>query len=134
MCYLTRAECIHVQNKTRYVVLSLFVSLLLFSAGCIGASVNDDSTRNILLVNQDDTSHAVVVEISDDSGVVYSDGRTVDAESDLNMAQFNRTGEYEVKVTVDGDSTTIHHTFQFDDRPIQITNIGIDNEAAVTVE
>lgn len=83
------------------------------------------------LVNQDNTDHAVVVEISDETGLVYSDGRTIDAESDLDLAQFNRTGEYDVAVTVDGESTTVTHTFESGDRMV---NIGIDNQGAVTIE
>jgi hypothetical protein len=122
------------QDKTHYVVLGLLVGLLIFSAGCTGILSDDDSTRDILLVNQDETDHAVVVEIFDDSRLVYSDGRTIDAESDLDMAQFNRTGEYKVRVSVNGDSTTIRHTFEFEDHPVHITNIGINNEGDVTIE
>lgn len=121
-------------HRTRLAVLGLLVGALVFSAGCTGILGEDDVTRDVIVVNQDNTSHAVIVEISDDSGLVYSDGRTLDAESDLKMAQFNRTGEYEVAVTVDGDTTTRRHTFKSKDRPIQAINIGIDNEGTVTVE
>jgi hypothetical protein len=117
----------------RTVGLSLLVGVLIVGTGCVGTLGEDDVTRDIIVVNQDRTSHAVVVEISDDSGVVYSDGRTLDAESDLKMAQFNRTGEYEVAVTVDGNTTVTRHTFESKDRPIQAVNIGIDNQGTVTV-
>lgn len=120
--------------RVQNIVLSLLVGVLVLSAGCSGMLGNDDVTRDIIVVNQDSTDHAVVVEISDKSGIVYSDGRTLDAESDLKMAQFNRTGEYEVAVTVDGDTTSIRHTFESKDRPIQAINIGIDNQGTVTVE
>ncbi|UWG47549.1 hypothetical protein HSRCO_1265 [Halanaeroarchaeum sp. HSR-CO] len=58
----------------------------------------------------------------------------MEAESDLNLEQFNQTGEFDVKVTVDGNSTTITHTFQSSDDPIHVTNIGIDNDGTVTIE
>lgn len=121
------------EQRIRTVVLSLLVGVLVIGAGCSGILGEDDVTRDIIVVNQDNTDHAVVVEISDDSGVVYSDGRTLDAESDLKMAQFNQTGEYEVTVTVDGNTTTTRHTFESKDRPIQTVNIGIDNQGTVTV-
>lgn len=121
-------------QRIRTVVLSLLVGLLIIGAGCSGMLGEDDVTRDVIVVNQDSTAHAIVVEISDQSGVVYSDGRILDAESDLKLAQFNRTGEYEVAVTVDGNTTTTQHTFQSKDRPIQAVNIGIDNQGTVTVE
>lgn len=95
------------QSKTRHVGLNLLVGLLLSSASRTGVLCEDDSTRDILLVNQDSTDHAIAVEIPDDSGVVYSDGRTIDSGSDLYLTQFTQAGEYGVTVTVDGDSTTI---------------------------
>lgn len=124
----------YVHRTTRNVLLGLLVGSLVLGAGCSGVLSEDAPTREMKLVNQDDTTHAVVVEISDESGLIYSDGRTVDAESDLNLAQFNRTGEYELKVTVDGTSTTVTHTFESDGGPIHVTNIGIDEQGAVTVE
>lgn len=132
--YPTKSQRTNVRHRTRKVVVSLLVGLLVITAGCSGILGEKDTTRNLKLVNQDNTAHAVVVEISGNSGLIYSDGRTIDAESNLDLAQFNQTGEYEVKVTVDGDSTTITHTFESDDDPTQTTNIGIDNEGIVTVE
>lgn len=99
----------------------------------MGTLSDNDTSRELKLVNQDNTDHAVVVEISDETGLVYSDGRTIEAESDLNLAQFNQTGEYDVKVTVDGNSTTMTHAFQSSDDSIHVTNIGIDNDGAVTI-
>lgn len=123
-----------VQHTTRTVVAGLLIGALVFSAGCSGALSGDEVSHGLKLVNQDQTNHAVVVEISDETGVVYSDSRTIDAESDLDLARFNGTGEYEVRVTVDGDSTALTHTFETDGGPIRVTNIGIDNQGAVTVE
>lgn len=122
------------EHTTRTIVLTLLVGLLVIGAGCTGILTDGDTARDIRLVNQDETAHAVVVEISDDSGLVYSDGRTVDAESGLDLARFDRTGEYEVTVAVDGNVTTVQHTFEPDDGPVTITNIGIDNQGTATVE
>jgi hypothetical protein len=122
-----------VRNRYRYVVLSVLFGVLVVTAGCMGTLSDNDTSRELKLVNQDNTDHAVVVEISDKTGLVYSDGRTIEAESDLNLAQFNQTGEYDVKVTVDGNSTTMTHAFQSSDDSIHVTNIGIDNDGAVTI-
>lgn len=121
------------RQRYRYVVLSVLFGLLVVTAGCSTILSDNDTSRELKLVNQDNTDHAVVVEISDETGLVYSDGRTIEAESDLNLAQFNQTGEFDVKVTVDGNSTTVTHTFQSSDDTIHVTNIGIDNDGTVTV-
>ncbi|WP_071932957.1 hypothetical protein [Halodesulfurarchaeum formicicum] len=120
-------------QRYRYVVLSVFVGLLVVTAGCSGPLSDTDTSRELKLVNQDNTDHAVVVEISDETGLVYSDGRTIEAETDLNLAEFNQTGEFDVKVTVDGNSTTITHTFESTDDAIHVTNIGISNDGTVRV-
>jgi len=113
--------------------VSALLGVLVLSAGCSGILGDNDTTRELKLVNQDNTDHAVVVEISDDSGLVYSDGRTIEAETDFNLAQFNQTGEFDVKVTVDGNSTAMTHTFQSTDDQIHVTTIGIDNDGTVTM-
>jgi hypothetical protein len=123
-----------VVHQTRTVALSLLVGTLVLAAGCSGLIGNGDTTTELKLVNQDNTDHAVVVEISNETGLVYSDGRTVEAESDLNLEQFDGTGEFEVRVAVDGDRSERTHTFESDDNSIQVTNVGIDNEGVVTVE
>ncbi len=116
------------------MLAGLLIGVLVLGAGCSGALSDDEVSHELKLVNQDGTDHAVVVEISNETGVVYSDGRTIDAESDLDLARFDGTGEYEVKVTVDGDSTAVTHTFEADGGPIRVTNVGIDNRGTVTVE
>ena len=121
------------RHNTRKILLGLLVGALVFGAGCSGVLSDDGGSHDLMLINQDATDHAVVVEISDETGLVYSDGRTIDAESDLDLDRFNGTGEYEVKVTVDGNSTTVTRTFESNDDPTRITNIGIDNQGAVTV-
>jgi hypothetical protein len=114
--------------------VSAILVVLVFTAGCSGILDDNDTTRELKLVNQDNADHAVVVEISDKTGLVYSDGRTIGAESDFNLKQFNQTGEFDVKVTVDGDSTTETHTFQPTDHPVHTTTIGIANDGTVTIE
>lgn len=121
------------RHRYRYVVLSVLFGVLVVTAGCSTILSDNDTSRELKLVNQDNTDHAVVVEISNETGLVYSDGRTIEAESDLNLAQFNQTGEFDVKVTVDGNSTTMTHTFQSSDDTIHVTNIGIDNDGTVTI-
>ena len=120
--------------KTRKIVLSLIVGSLVIGAGCAGIPSDDDVDRELLLVNQDNTDHAIVVEIHDGSELVYSDGRTIDAETDTNLAQFNQTGEFDVTVTVDGKSTTVSHTFESASDSVEVANIGIDNDGQVTIE
>ncbi|MEF8894297.1 hypothetical protein [Halodesulfurarchaeum sp.] len=119
---------------TRKVAIGLLFGLLVVSAGCSGLFADEATTSELLVVNQDETDHSVVVEIVEDGNLVYSDGRTLGAESQLNMARFNRTGEFEMKITVDGNSTTLSHTFGEDSDPPDVTNIGIDNDGKVTVE
>ena len=97
--------------------------------------MDESPETHLNVVNQDGTGHAVVVEIgelADDPDPVYSAGRTVDAESDVELAPFEEAGEYEVTVTVDGESTTLTHTFENEDGHGE-TSIGIDNDGAVTI-
>lgn len=122
------------KHYSKAVVLSLLVGLLVIGAGCSGILSDDDFSREIRLVNQDNTDHAVVVEIADGSRLVYSEGRMIDAETGITLDQFNQTGEYEVTVAVDGNSTTIDHTFEREDNAVPTSTIGIDNQGAVTVE
>lgn len=133
---LTGQKPARVNYSTRLGVLSLLIDTLPFAAGCLRILGEDDSPRGVnrIVVNQETTYHPVVVETRDDSGVVYSDGQTHDAESDLTMTQFNQTGEYEVGVTVDRNTTTIRHTFRSKDRLIPVINIGIDTQGTMTVE
>lgn len=82
------------------------------------------------LVNQDDVSHAIVVEITSGEELVYSAGRTLDAESDTQLDAFGENGEYQVAVTVDGNTTVKTYTFPSND---SATTIGIDNDGQVTI-
>lgn len=118
----------------QHILVSALLGVIVLTAGCSGVLGENETTRELKLVNQDNTDRAVVVEISDETGIVYSDGRTIEAESDFNLAQFNQTGEFDVKVTVDGNSTTLTHTFQPTDDPIHTTAIGIANDGTVTIE
>lgn len=117
---------------TRRLALSLLVGILVITAGCSAIQNDSESSTNLLVVNQDETDHAVVVEILQDGREVYATGRTVEAESDVELEPFNHTGEYDVKVTVDGESTVVPYTFTETDSPAT-TSIGIDNDGTVTV-
>jgi hypothetical protein len=121
-------------SPTRTVAAALLVGIVLLTAGCNGIQYGDDPSNEILLVNQDDTDHAVVVEIaqvSDDPDPVYATGRTLDAESQATLDPFDGTGEYRVTVTVDGDATELTHSFESGDA---VVTIGIDNQGAVSIE
>lgn len=115
---------------TRKIALSLLVGLLAISAGCSAFQNSSTPTDTVHLVNQDDTSHAVVIEIHHSGELVYSAGRTLDAESDIQLDSFSRNGEYQVAVTVDGNTTMKTYTFPSDD---SATTIGIDNDGKVTI-
>lgn len=127
-----RKWCMDLQ--ARKVAIGLLLGLLVVSAGCSGFLGDEPTSSELLVVNQDETDHAVVVEIVEDGSLIYSDGRTLEAESQLNMARFNQTGEFEMRITVDGNSTTLSHTFGEESDPPVVTNIGIDNDGRVTVE
>lgn len=118
--------------RTHRIALNLLVGVLVLTAGCSAIQDDSESSTNLLLVNQDNTDHAVVVEILDNSREVYSSGTTIEAESDVELEPFNHTGKYDVKVSVDGESTVISYTFTEADSP-ETTSIGIDNNGNVTV-
>lgn len=125
-------ENLIVRPRTHRIALSLLVGVLVISAGCSAIQDDSESSTNLLLVNQDNSDHAVVVEILENSREVYSTGTTIEAESDVELESFNHTGEYDVKVSVDGESTVIPYTFTEADSP-ETTSIGIDNNGNVTV-
>lgn len=116
--------------RTHKIALGLLVGMLAVTAGCSGLQGDDETSTGLHIANQDNTNHAVLVEISQNGRVVYSGGRTIDAESDAELASFNRTGEYNVTISVDGESTETVYTFQKDDRA---TTIGIDNDGTATI-
>jgi biopolymer transport protein ExbD len=114
----------------RKIALGLFVGLLVATAGCSALQNSSTPTDTMRLVNQDDVSHAVVVEITSGGELVYSAGRTLDTESDTQLDAFGENGEYQVAVTVDGNTTVKTYTFPSDD---SATTIGIDNDGQVTI-
>lgn len=116
--------------STRTIVLSVFVSALLLTAGCSAFQDSTGSESDLLVANQDSDGHAVVVEILDGGSRVYSTGQTIDGESDAELASFDRSGEYEVQVTVDGTTTVLTHTFESER---STATIGIDNQGNVTI-
>jgi hypothetical protein len=122
------------QPSTRSMAASLLLCGLLLTASCSGSGADDSQTRPNV-VDQGGTGHAVVVEmgaLADDPDPVCSAGRTVDAESGVELPPFEEAGEYEMTVAVDGESTTLTHIFENEDG-YTATTIGIDDDGAVTV-
>ncbi len=120
--------------RTRKITRALFVCVLVLSAGCSALPGSGESSTSLSVVNQDGTDHAVVVEIgqiSDQPEPAYTAGRTLDANEDTELASFDRTGEYRIDVSVDGQTTEIPYTFESGKSPV---TIGIDNNGTVTVE
>lgn len=119
-----------VSPPTRKIALSLFVGLLAVSAGCSALQDSKNTSDNLVLVNQDNANHAVVIEISQGEELIYSTGRTLEAESDTHLESFTQNGEFQVAVTVDGKTTVKTYTFPSDD---SATTIGVNNDGNVTI-
>lgn len=108
-------------------------SLLAYSPSqraCSASQSSDPQSDKLVLVHQDNTNHAVVVEISRGEKVVYSEGRTLASESSAQLESFTQNGEYRVAVTVDGQTAVKTSTFPDDD---SATMISIDNDGDVTI-
>jgi hypothetical protein len=119
-----------VSPPTRKIALLLVVVGFSLLAGCSAFTTTDDASTELLIANQDNTDRAVLIEISEGEDVVYSAGRTIDAETTADLKPFNGTGEYEVTLSVDGDSTTTTYEFTAEDAA---TTIGIDNDGTATI-
>lgn len=123
-----------VDSHTQQLVLTLSFGVLVLLAGCSGFLGTEQSSTSLLVVNQDESAHAVVVEIgqiSDDPNPDYTAGRTLDGNEDVELVSFGETGEYRIDVTVDGETTEVPYTFETGKSPI---TIGIGNDGTVTVE
>ena len=114
---------------TRKIAL-LVVAGFILRAGRSSFTTTDEASTELLIANRDNTDHAVLIEISEGEDVVYSAGRTVDAETNADLEPFNQIGEYQVTISVDGDSTTTTYEFTADDA---VTTIGIDNEGTASI-
>lgn len=117
-------------SRSKQVVLVALVGVLVATAGCSALGLGSSTTTNLLLVNNDETSHDVTVEVLNDGDSVYSENVTVNAETDEELPAFEGSGEYTVAVTVDGETTERAYEFSSDDDTV---SIGIDNDATVTV-
>ncbi|MCG1003125.1 MULTISPECIES: hypothetical protein [Halobacterium] len=117
------------QSRSKQVVAVALVAVLAATAGC-SAVFGGPSTTNVLVVNNDETSHEVTVEVLNDGDAVYTEASTVDAETDAELPAFEGSGEYTVAVTVDGETTEQSYEFTSDDDTV---SVGIDNDATVTV-
>ena len=119
-----------VAPHTRRIALLLVVVGFILLAGCSAFTTTDDASTELLVANQDNTERAGLIEISEGEDVVYSAGRTIDAETNADLEPFDQTGEYQVTLSVDGESTTTTYEFTADDA---VTTIGIDNEGTASI-
>lgn len=118
----------------RRILGTVLVASLVLLAGCSAVPGIGSESTDLNLVNQDDVDHAVVVEIGqlgDDPDPAYTAGRLLDAESDVALAAFERTGDYVVSVSVDGETTERSYTFESGTSPV---TIGIDNDGSVVLD
>jgi hypothetical protein len=125
---------VDVSSYTQNLIPTLLVLVLVLLAGCSGLPGINDSSTSLSVVNQDETAHAVVVEIGQISDALnpdYAEGRTLNGNEDVELASFSETGDYRIDVTVDGETTETPYTFENDNS--QVT-IGTDNNGTVTVE
>lgn len=109
--------------------LALLLGLLVASAGCSAIDGGDDATQ-IRLVDQDNDDNVVLVEILDGQSVVFSAGRTTDGETGADLGVVNLSGEFTVRVTVDGESTEVTRQLPDDDATI---TIGLHDDKPVSI-
>lgn len=112
-------------TRIRQVAVVAVVGLLVATAGC--GMLGGGSQSNLLLVNNDETSHDVAVEIVDGDDTVYTAETSVDGETDTELSSFGESGEYTVLVTVDERETQLSYDFESDGT----VSIGIDNDGNV---
>ncbi|MXR19329.1 hypothetical protein [Halobacterium bonnevillei] len=115
-------------SRRRQVVLAVLVAALVAAAGCSG--ILGSTETELLLVNNDEQSHDVTVEVLDDGDVVYSEQETVDENTNNDFPTFEGSGEYTVAVTVDGATTESVHEFSEDPETL---SIGVQNDASVII-
>lgn len=119
---------------TGRILGTLLVASLVLLAGCSAIPGVAGESTALNVVNQDDVDHAVDVEIGQLGAApdpAYATGRLMGAESDVALAPFDRTGEYVVSVSVDGETTERSYTFERGTSPV---TIGIDNDGAVVLD
>lgn len=99
-------------TRSRQFALCLLISVLTVSAGCnaITSTSDERSSTEITIRNQDDTDHTVLIQIGK-RPIAYSAGRTMESNSTAELEPFNKTGDYDVRMTV--DDTTIGTTSSF---------------------
>lgn len=114
-------------RRRRLVVLAV-VGALVATAGCTGFL--GSATTNVLVVNNDENSHDVTVEIRSDGDVVYSDDVSAAANSNSELDTFEGSGEYTVAVTVAGETTQDDYEFTEGEDTL---SIGVQNDASVVI-
>jgi hypothetical protein len=116
-----------VDTRRAAFVAAIAVALVAL-AGC-GAFTSGAET-NLLLVNNDDATHDVTVEVVDDGdAVVVEEQQSVEPETDNEFGSVGVNGAYTVRVTVDGETT--ERTHEFGDGGT--LSIGIQNDGTVIV-
>lgn len=109
------------------VVLAV-VGALVATAGCTGFL--GSTTTDLMVVNNDENSHGVTVEIRSDGDVVYSDDVTAAGNSNSELDTFEGSGEYTVVVTVDGETTQDDYEFTESEDTL---SIGVQNGGSVII-
>ena len=117
-------------SRSKRVLLVAVVGALVATAGCGALGFGSSATTTLPVVNDDETSHDVTVEVLNDGAAVYSENATVDAETDAELPAFEGSGTYTVAVTVDGETTEQSYEFTGDDDTV---SVGVGNDATVTV-
>jgi hypothetical protein len=115
-------------DTRRAALVAAAVVALVALAGC-GAFTSGTETT-LLLVNNDDASHDVTVEVVDDGDVVFEEQQSVDAETDSEFGVVGASGVRTVRVTVDGETT--ERTHEFGDGGT--LSVGVQNDGSVVVD
>ena len=115
-------------DTRRAALAAAAVVALVALAGC-GAFTSGGETT-LLLVNNDETSHDVTIEVVDGDDVVFEEQQSVEPDTDNEFGTLSETGEYTVLVTVDDRTTRLSYEFTEGDDTV---SIGIDNDGNVFV-
>lgn len=134
LCYGARWQNPPVRHNNCGVAGSVLAGVSISAVGPTGALAQEETTRALGYLSQENTARAVVVESSSESGLRYSTKQPMGVESSLEPASFNRTADCVLTMVGDSDATTIRHALQSKDDPVQTPGIVIDNEGAVAVE
>jgi len=114
-------------DTRRAALVAAAVVALAALAGC-GAFASSPET-DLLFVNNDETNHDVTVAVVDDGDVVFEEQQSVEPETDNEFGTVQVSGEYTIRVTVDGEVT--ERTHEFGDGGT--LSLGVQNDGSVIV-